>query len=260
MNRHTTLSMAVILSLTVLFGSLSLPAIGDVETGFINGQVTANGKTMLYVVYVPRNFAPEKKWPVILYLHGANADGKDGFRQVFLYGIGVTLWQQPQQFPCLVVMPQHPNRPGWSGTWNDLALQALEEVVKKYGGDRNRLYLTGVSLGGQATWQMASDHPALFAAAMPVAGWVGDRSFTPKAATAAQAKVAQALKSLPLWVFHGGADTTAPPGFDRQLVALIQAAGNPNIRYTEYPGLGHDVSDITYGSPKVIAWLLAQHR
>jgi predicted peptidase len=100
----------------------------------------------------------------------------------------------------------------------------------------------------------------LFAAAIPIAGWVGALGSPPKTPTQAEIQVAQALKSLPLWVFHGGADPNVPVGFDRQLVALIQAQGNANIQYTEYPGVGHDAWDLAYGDPKVIAWLLAQKR
>jgi predicted peptidase len=248
MNQRTTLSVAASLALIVLFGSLALPAVGGVETGFINGKVQANGKALLYVVYVPRDYSPDKQWPVILYLHGGSADGTDGFHQVFLYGIGLQLWQFPKRCPFLVVMPQHPNRPGWNGDWNHLALQALEEVVTKYGGDRTRLYLTGISLGGQGTWQLAADHPDLFAAAMPIAS------------TSISLKIAPALKSLPLWVFHSGGDTVASPKSDRALVAAIQAEGNLKVQYTEYAGTDHDVSQVTYGNPKVIEWLLAQKR
>jgi predicted peptidase len=245
MNRRAILSLAASLALIVLFGSLALPAFADVETGFINGKVEANGKTMLYVVYIPRDYSPDKQWPVILFLHGGAAEGTDGYRQVFLYGLGLELWQFPKRYPFLVVLPQHPNPPGWSGSWNDLALQALEEVVTKYGADRTRLYLTGVSSGGRGTWQMASDHPDLFAAAIPIAS----RSMS--------LTIAPALKSLPLWVFHSRGDS---PENDRALVAAIQAEGNLNIQYTEYPGAVHEVSEITYHDPKVMAWLLAQKR
>src|SRR5947209_15726732 len=107
MNRHTVPFPAVILALAALFGSLVLPALGDVETGFINGEVEASSTAMRYVVYVPRNFAPEKQWPVILFLHGAAAAGHDGLRPV-VGGLGWALWQKYlwfQPFPCLVVFP-----------------------------------------------------------------------------------------------------------------------------------------------------------
>src|SRR5262249_51400455 len=114
----------------------------------------------------------------------------------------------------------------------------------------NRVYLTGLSLGGDGTWRLASDHPDLFAAAMPTA----TSFFGPTD------QRVQALKSMPLWVFHGAADHTTPPQNARKWVAALQAAGSTTVQYTELPGLGHNVWDIAYNDPKVIQWLLAQKR
>jgi predicted peptidase len=217
------------------------------------------------VVYVPRNYAPEKQWPVILFLHGGFANGNDGLHPLFYDlprgadccaglttaagNLGVAVMRNSQRFPCLVLFPQAPAGVGyWYGASEDLALRALEEVVVKYNGDRDRIYLTGLSQGGNGTWRLASDHPDLFAAAIPIAGWGNPTT------------MALALKSLPLWVFHGGADGTVGPSGDRAMVAAIRAAGNPNIQYTEFPGVGHNVWDMVYDSPDVIKWLLAQKR
>jgi predicted peptidase len=244
-----------------------------VVTGFIDGQVTANGATMGYVVYVPRNYTPDKPWPVILFLHGAYADEGDGLGPYapllgtlpptgpyplpgsIVWGgdLGGAVTRNPQRFPCLVVWPQIPgsNTFGpWDGDFEKMALQALEEVVQKYNGDRGRLYVTGISLGGIGTWNFATDHPTLFAAAMPLCGWA-DRSTD---------QVAQALKSLPIWVFHGDKDSLIPVENSRMLVAAVRATGNPNVKYTEYPGVDHNCWDIAYNDPTVIAWLLAQKR
>jgi predicted peptidase len=247
MNRQRTFSFAASLALTALIGSLALPAAGDVATGFIQGKVEAGGTAMRYVVYVPRSFAPDKPWPVILFLHGAAAAGPDGLRSV-VGGLGWSLWQSPGRFPCLMVFPQQAVAAPWSGIANDLALQALEAVVQKYNGDRSRLYLTGISSGGDGTWTLAAAHPELFAAAVPIAG-SGD-----------PAKLAPALKSLPIWAFHGAEDKVVSPRRAQALVAAIQAAGNPNIQYTEYPDNGHNIWQLVYGDAKVIEWLLAQKR
>jgi predicted peptidase len=246
MNRHTPLSLAASLALTALFASppVAAQAPASLETGFINGQVKASGITMRYVVYVPSYYSPEKQWPVILFLHGSGAQGIDGFAPV-THALGLHVWQRPELFPCLVVFPQLPSG-DWSSSNEVPTLQVLEEVVQRYHGDRHRLYLTGLSLGGSGAWQFAYDHPDLFAAAMPVAGCAGSPP-----------KVAQALKSLPLWVFYGEKNG---PGCARALVAAIRAAGNPNVHYTEYPGIGHDAWDLAYSDPKVIEWLLAQKR
>src|SRR5207248_1822646 len=141
-------------------------------------------------------------------------------------------------------------RGGWSGRSAREALQALEEVVQKYHGDRSRLYLTGVSMGGYGTWDIATEHPNLFAAAMPLCGGTSYHTN----------ETAQALKSLPLWVFHGDKDATVPVVNSRALAAAVKAAGNPNVRYTEYPDVDHNCWDIAYNDPKVIEWLFAQKR
>jgi predicted peptidase len=270
MNRCTMLSLAAGLALTVLIASppVAAQSPAPVETGFINGQVTANGKTMLYVVYVPRNYTPDKQWPVILFLHGGFTEGHDGFHPLIYTlptgadlgakvtlstagALGVAVMRNPQRFPCLVVWPQAPDGAGyWGGASEDMALRALEEVIQKYNGDRSRLYVTGLSLGGDGTWRLASDHPDLFAAALPIA----TSFFGPTD------QRVQALKSMPLWVFHGAADHTTPPPTARKWVAALQAAGSTSIQYTELPGLGHNVWDIAYNDPKVIEWLLAQKR
>jgi predicted peptidase len=279
MNRRTLPKWAGIMTSVVAAGLTALvatspvaaQAAAPVETGFLNGQVTTNGKTMRYVVYVPRNYVPEKEWPVILFLHGGWAEGEDGFRPLFLTlppkvnpyqlpkgftwggSLGAAVTLHPERFPCLVVWPQVPTGESyWIGRTKEMALQALEEVVQRYNGDRNRIFLTGLSLGGDGTWRFAAEHPDLFAAAMPIANSGQSVSFILKRASA--------LKSLPLWVFHGADDKGWPPSVDRKLVAAIQAAGNTNIRYTEYPGVDHNSWDITYNDPQVIAWLLAQKR
>ena len=270
MNRRTTLSLAASLALTVLFVSppVAAQSPAPVETGFINGQVTANGKTMVYVVYVPRNYAPDKQWPVILFLHGSYGWGTDGFQPVFhtlargsndlatlnttAGALGVAVMRNPQRFPCLIVWPQMPSAGDWQGTIEDLAIRILEQVIVKYNGDRNRVYLTGISLGSRGTWMVAADHPDLFAAAMPIAS-------APCVGPAAREEMAQKLKSLPMWVFQGGKDVE-PISCVRALVAAVQAVGNPNIQYTEFPDLGHNVWDMVYDNAQAIAWLLAQKR
>jgi predicted peptidase len=260
MSRRQLLKTAPTAAAAATFGLAALadspPVAGQspapLETGFINGQITANGASIMrYVVYVPRDYAPEKQWPVIMFLHGSGAGGgNNSFNPVIatlpdsaVGALGVPVMRHPDWFPCLVVWPQTIG--DWSGRFEALALQALEEVVVKYNGDRNRLYLTGVSAGGTGTYTIASKHPALFAAAMPMA------------ACGNPAQMAPALKSMPIWVFMGGNDS---PGCARRMVAAIQAAGNPNVQYTEYPGVGHNCWDIAYNDAKVIEWLLAQKR
>jgi predicted peptidase len=255
MNRQTTLSLAAGLALTALFSAppVAAQSPAPLETGFINGQVTIGKDTMVYVVYVPWDYTPEKQWPVILYLQGSTLEGTDGIKSM-MYGLGQQVWLRPKRFPCLVVFPQLPVA---GVAWNDqryeaLTLRVLEEVIQKYHGDRSRLYLTGVSLGGDGTSWIAADRPSLFAAAIPIAAGAG--------CSQDLAWLAQTLRRLPLWVFHGDKDPVVPVSCSRALVAALRKAGNANVQYTEYPGIGHDSWDLAYGDPKVIVWLLAQKR
>jgi predicted peptidase len=251
LTRRTTSSFRFSTTAALLLSLLSLAAAAPrataVETGFINRMVESDGQTMPYVVYVPRDYTAKKRWPVILFLHGAGERGDNGLAQSQV-GIGAAVRMNPERFPCLVVMPQAPRSGGWRGPSNELALKALAEVVRKYKGDRERLYLTGLSMGGYGTWAIAAEHPDMFAAIMPICGG-GD-----------PAAMAAALKSLPIWVFHGDADTSVPVVRSRDMVKAITDAGSTSIKYTEYPGVGHNSWDKAYADAEAITWLLAQKR
>ncbi|MBM3458654.1 MAG: phospholipase [Armatimonadetes bacterium] len=222
----------------------------------MNGTARLRNQTLNYVVYVPRDWSSQKKWPVLLFLHGAGERGSDGLKQSQV-GLPGAIRMHPERFPCVVVMPQCPEGKGWgagiAGFTQDepgiaeLALQALEDVVQRYAGDRERLYLTGLSLGGYGTWSIGAAHPNRFAALAPVCG--GGR-----------VESAAALKGVPIWAFHGDADTVVPPIRSREMVEAVRAAGNPHVKYTEYAGVGHNSWDRAYGEPEFMSWLLAQKR
>ena len=123
-------------------------------------------------------------------------------------------------------------------------MEAIKKVIAENKIDKKRIYVTGLSMGGFATWEILQREGKLFAAAMPVCGG-GDLSYAPK------------LTGIPLWVFHGGADRTVPVTRSRDMVAAItQAGGSP--KYTEYPGVDHDSWGRTYSNPEVWDWLFAQ--
>jgi predicted peptidase len=241
---RTRLGLAAWALLPLLF--FARPA-AAAETGFLNKSVRAGDRSMPYVVYLPREHTSKKRWPVILFLHGAGERGDNGLSQSQV-GIGTAIRMHPERFPCLVVMPQAPRGNGWRGESNELALRALDEVVKKYKGDPSRLYLTGLSMGGYGTWEIAAKYPDRFAAVMPICGG-GDPT-----------AMASTLKSLPIWVFHGDADQAVPVQRSREMVEAIKAAGSASIKYTEYPGVGHNSWDNAYGDAEAITWLLSQKR
>jgi predicted peptidase len=222
----------------------------NVATGFINKTVTMDGAEYRYVVYVPRDYAPGKKLPVILFLHGAGERGNDGLKQTQV-GIGSALRMSSERFPALVVMPQCAAGQFWSDKMAELALKALDQTVAEYNGDPDRLYLTGLSLGGFGSFLIASQHPNKFAAVVPICG--GVRGVDLKS-------VAEKLKDVPMWIFHGDADTVVPPARSREMVEAIKAAGGAKVKYTEYPGVGHNSWDKAYAEKEMTDWLFAQKK
>lgn len=222
----------------------------NVATGFINKTVTMDGATYPYVVYVPRDYAPGKKLPVILFLHGAGERGNDGLKQTQV-GIGSALRMSSERFPALVVMPQCAAGQFWSDKMAEFALKALDQTVAEYSGDANRLYLTGLSLGGFGSFLIASQHPDKFAAVVPICGGVRGADLK---------SVAEKLKDVPMWIFHGDADTVVPPVRSREMVEAIKAAGGTKVKYTEYPGIGHNSWDKAYAEKEMTDWLFAQKK
>ncbi|HEU0124198.1 MAG TPA: prolyl oligopeptidase family serine peptidase [Bryobacteraceae bacterium] len=247
---------AVALTAAALFG----------ETGFLDRAVEVNGQTHFYQVYVPRDYAPTRVWPVILFLHGAGESGANGLTQTQV-GLPGAIRKNPERFPAIVVMPQSsPTRQWMDPAEQAVALAALEASRKEFRTDAGRIYLTGLSKGGYGTWHLAAREPNRFAAIAPICGGVVfskrllERLGKTEADFPTNADVAQKLgRTLPIWAFHGGADPTVPPEASRSIIEALKAIGS-NARYTEYEGVGHNSWDRAYGDPAFAEWLFAQKR
>src|SRR5260221_1701062 len=117
------------------------------ETGFLNRTVTVDGTLYKFVVFLPADYTPEKKWPIVLFLHGAGERGDEGSLQTDT-GIGTALRRHPDRYPAVVVMPQCRRDKNWNEPMMQAqALAALEQSAKEFNGDPDRTYLTGLSLG-----------------------------------------------------------------------------------------------------------------
>jgi predicted peptidase len=127
-----------------------------------------------------------------------------------------------------------------------LALETLAGLKKEFSVDENRLYLTGLSMGGYGTWDLIARHPKMFAAAVPVCGGADEAT-------------APVIKDIPIWCFHGGADPVVPTDRSRNMIKALQAAGG-EPKYTEYPGVGHNSWDKAYSEPELPKWLFSQKR
>ncbi len=142
------------------------------EAEFLSRSVTVNKTVYNYRVFAPKGWTKKKKWPVILFLHGAGERGDDNTAQTRV-GIGPAILRQRDSFPFVVVMPQCPRDRWWAEPeMQKLALAAFDKAVKEFNGDRSRLYLTGLSMGGYGTWAIAASHPKKFAALAPVCGGI----------------------------------------------------------------------------------------
>ena len=198
-----------------------------------------------YTVYVPEGYDESKTYPVILFLHGSGERGDDGIVPAQV-GLGPAIYNRSGGIPAIVVFPQA--RRTWSAGSNDsqAAIKALDDVMTVYKTDAKRVILTGLSMGGQGSWDLATAMPDRFAAVVPICG-------------PGEIETAQRLKALPIWTFCGDADRDDTVLNLRAIVESLRSEGAP-ARLTEYRGVGHNSWDRAYNDPELIAWMLAQHR
>jgi len=194
-----------------------------------------------YLLFLPQGYETSaKRWPLMLFLHGSGESGSD-LAKVKIHGPPRIVESKPD-FPFILVSPQSP-RMGWNvETLNAL----LDDITQHYRVDPDRVYLTGLSMGGYGTWSLAAAHPERFAAIVPICGG-GNPADAAK------------LASLPVWVFHGAKDPTVPLERSKEMVEAIKSAGG-NPRFTIYPEAGHDSWTETYNNPELYQWLLEQKK
>lgn len=239
------------------------------QSQFLSRKVTIDGRTYAYRVWLPKHYTKLRRWPVILFLHGSGERGDDNLRQL-TNGLPAQLPHDRDAYPAIVVVPQCRLDREWYGEMETMALAALDASVKEFRGDRDRVYLTGMSMGGAGVWYFAR-HPKRFAAIAPVCGEVVRQAddpfpFPPPEDVARIlhtadpfAALARRIGRTPVWAFHGAKDAVIPVEQSRFMVSALKADGG-NVRYTEYPNLGHDVWDAAYADPALAKWLLAQKR
>ncbi len=237
----------------------------QVQTGFLDRSVTLSGHAYHYQVYVPADYATKPSWPAILFLHGAGERGDDGLLQTNV-GLAPAIRQNPSRYPAIVVFPQVPRDSQWVGTPGDMAVAALQQTIREFHVDPRRVYLTGLSMGGHGTWYVAYQHPELFAAVVPICGWVrefpqfrGSVPAVPGDSAAVMPNLVQRLGKTPIWIFHGEMDQVVNVNGAREPAAALKAAG-ADVHYTELLGLNHNSWDAAYASDEFVHWLFAQQR
>lgn len=196
-----------------------------------------------YLLFLPEGYSndSDKKWPLMLFLHGAGERGSD-VNKVKVHG-PPKIVQTKKDFPFILVSPQCPANSWWK-PYELIAL--LDQIQKDYKVDPDRVYLTGLSMGGFGTWELASQNPQRFAAIAPICGGGNPAS-------------ARRMRDLPIWVFHGDADRTVPVALSDEMVAALKKVGN-DVKYTRYEGIDHDSWTKTYANEELYTWMLSHKR
>jgi predicted peptidase len=208
---------------------------------------TEDGRSIPYLLYLPKDYgSKETNWPVMLFLHGRG----ESFGPLSL----VKKWGPPriaergESFGYILVSPQCPQKESWQQSGQqELVLKLLSHVTDTFKADKDRIYLTGLSMGGYGSWRLAADHPELFAAVVPICG-------------AGKTEDAEKLKSLPIWVFHGTDDKAVPFKRSEEMVNAIKEAGGTSIRFTTLEHIGHNSWEAAYATPELYEWLDKQSR
>jgi predicted peptidase len=239
--------------------------------GFISAQpskfsrekyISPTSDTLLYRLLYP-DYNPSRKYPLVVFLHGSGERGNDNDAQLKWGVMNFATDQMMSHYPAFVIAPQCPENDWWSNfredtvAWKmhlnpsptksmELVIGLIRQMTRNFAVDTNRIYITGLSMGGQGTFDAITRWPDLFAAAVPVCGG-GDIS-----------RVKQ-FAHLPIWMFHGAEDLGVMTTYSTDMLdALLKAGANPGC--TIYPEVGHFSWFAAYTDPLMIAWLFRQHR
>jgi predicted peptidase len=235
---NLTLAAAIV----IIASCFSLARAGQQRVGKLSAKVTIDVK-MDYLLFVPREYEqdPQKKWPLMIFLHGVGERGSD-VSKVKQHGPPKVVERNPD-FPFILVSPQCPEH-RW---WEPAVINALiERVMADHRVDHDRVYLTGLSMGGYGTWATAAAYPDRFAAILPICGG-GEPATAPQ------------ISHIPAWVFHGEKDKVVPIERSEAMVNALKEAGG-DVKFTRYPDATHDSWTKTYDNPEVYDWLLSHKR
>lgn len=217
-----------------------------------------DGSTLPYRLYIPKNYDCGVMYPVLVFMHGAGERGVDNEQQINVALPHIFDDPASPAYSSIIIAPQCPEDRQWVYTpWEkgcysvadvtesrecSAVIEILRHIVSEYNVDRSRIYVTGLSMGGFATWDLMSRHPSVFAAGMPVCGG-GDPS------------CAKILADIPIRTFHGMLDASVPVEGTREMYAAIKALGHGRIRYKEFENGYHGIWDDVYSDEHNIRWL-----
>ena len=222
----------------------------------MHNNFTHETDSMRYRLLFPKNYDENRNYPLVLFLHGAGERG-DSSKTVKHIGTWALQEKNRENYECFVLVPQCEKNNKWvevdwaadfhtqpkeMSRYMNLTVELLEKLERELPIDSTKIYLTGLSMGGYGTWDLASRFPKKFAASVPICGG-GDE------------KTATSLKSMPIWVFHGALDTTVKPQRSRNMVEAVKQTGNKDVHYTEYPKVRHGSWKPAYEEESMWKWL-----
>ncbi len=216
-------------------------------------------RRMNYLLYLPAGYGEDQEalWPLIAFLHGSGADEYDA-TFVLSHGLPGVLaaGEQPQDFPFVVISPQaYSGETWWSGDTLMILAALVDEVVASYRIDPDRVYLTGLDMGGYGCWHLATHDPERFAAVVSISGSGYQTPSTPKEETLCR------LKDLPIWGIHGAQDSTADPMASQNALDALAQSCQGNVKWTLYEDVGHEGAyERAYRDPGLYAWMLQHSR
>ena len=228
----------------------------------------SEGKVLPYRILYPENYDKSKKYPLILFLHGAGERGKDNEKQL-AHGAKLFITEENRKnFPAIIVLPQCPEESFWASTKIDRTSQpfkidfdysaeanwplvAANELVKKLSDeesvDKSRVYITGLSMGGMGTFESVYRYPDMYAAALPVCGG-GDK-----------VRYDKRITKTAFWVFHGAADAVVDVKLSRKMVEKLKSLKS-EVKYSEYPGVNHNSWDNAFAEKDYLSWMFSHKR
>lgn len=197
-----------------------------------------------FLLSLPNGYESEekKKWPLVVFLHGAGERGTE-LNKVAIHGPPMKA-AAGEKFPFILASPQCPGGEWWT---EQPVIELIDYLEEKYRVDTNRIYLTGLSMGGYGTWHFATLAPEKFAAIAPICG--GGIPYKMRY-----------IKNLPVWAFHGDKDTAVPLDESSRLIDELKRQGNTQAKITIYPDVGHNCWSEAYKDPKLYEWLLSHQR
>jgi predicted peptidase len=254
------LAMYLVLRLSIL--AVAASSWAGAPDSYEKAVFEDGGQKLNYRLLRPAKIEAGKKYPLVLFLHGAGERGDNNAAQLTHGGALFTAAANREKYPAFVIFPQCPNGKRWVEVdWSEkaphmspkepsgpmrLTKAMLDQFIKDNPVDTDRIYVMGLSMGGFGTWDFVQRYPGFAAAAVPICG-------------GADNSTADKLKHVAIWAFHGGSDTTVWPQRTRSMVDELKKA-NGNVRYSEYENVGHNSWSRAFVEPELLSWMFAQKR